>query len=256
MNSTPTSTPDNPGKQMDIIELEITLQDHLYYVSRESGDTFATEPYIMHTALYYALGFLPSRFRTNTNTPSYKSHFKNSEQTQKLYIHPATAFDPQYTTRQFSCKGDNFRSKPTKENRNLKATGQQRRINPGTRFHTFIQLNPDVNTNEILERLPIDFRVGKGMSSATLDTHIHTATISEGHFTMGHPVAREDLNETKYHNFKNLNISLMPPVDLIDEGMEMTGNYVEVKPVITPAGQHTTTPVALPTETTFLGINQ
>lgn len=234
-----------------VVELKITPLDQYYYVSQESGDTFTTKPYIMHTALYYALGFLPTRFRVAEQTPSYEDHFCRSALTDGLYLHPARLLGGgTYETRRFSVKGDTYRTEPVAENKNLLETGHQRTLSPGAVFRTFALCRHETEPEEVAEQIDSYIRVGKKMTTAHVQTAVHEVEIQEGHFELQQPVARTDLNSSQYQFLGNLRTETMAPVNLIIRS-ELDGEHVQVEPVFNRTTDET---LALPTQGQFLGI--
>jgi CRISPR-associated protein Csc1 len=234
---------------VDIVEVELTPLDQLYYVSRESGDDFATRPYVMHTALYYAFGLLPSRFRVGEQTPSYQSHFEDSARASGLYIHPAVAIDQlagRHTTRRFAVKGDEFRQRSEQENKNLKETGFQRFIDPDTTFRTFIRVDATDSRN-VEASLHEYCRIGKKMTSTRIRTASHTAEIGNGSFSLDQPIGNVDLNTDEYDLLGDVRMESMMPVNILTEA-QLNGPHV----TIDPAFGADSGPVSLPTETEFL----
>lgn len=244
---------DSEADTFDVVEMELTVDDQFYYVSKESGDTFETLPYIMHTALYYALGMLPSQFRSLTNTDQYKEHYEASGMAQDIYIHPATALTTaESTTRRFSCKGDAYRRDTEPENKNSKETGHQKYLNPGTTFRTFIRVDPtsDTTAADVIAEIPPHIRTGKKMTSTRVECHQHTATKQTGEFTLGQPIACPDFDMHDFDTYKNIDKEQLN-VDLLQRAI-MTGEYITVEPVKSPVeGMNET--VSLPTQTSFLG---
>lgn len=256
--SNSTSTPDptgsnHPEQPIEVIELELTVDDQFYYASQEAGDTFKTLPYLMHTALYYALGFLPSQFRSVTDTPQYEKHYKNADLAQDIYIHPATPLtDAKSTTRRFACKGDQYRTDTAPENKNLKETGFQTYLNPGTTFRTFIRVDPDSDTTagDVVEQIPSYIRTGKKMTTTRVESHIHTTSSKTGEFELGQPIAAPDIDTDEISPYKNLQSTNLNVT--VIQRLTMTGEYVPIEPVRTPVDGIEET-LALPTTTSFLG---
>lgn len=198
--------------------VEITVEDDLYYVSREDGGNFSTRPYLMHTALYYAFRIFPTRFRTSVQNPHYE---EDRDDGPKIYIHPAKAKSLSgYEKRRFSVKTDSYRSKSEKENQNLMKTGHQKTIRPGSIFQTFITSNSKEKLSRQKEKLPDYIRIGKKMSSARVRCgEIVEAEIEEGSFSMDIPVSTKDLDfEEEYSVKGDLNWENMNPVDLLTDG--------------------------------------
>lgn len=234
-----------------VVELSITPLDQYYYVSRESGNTFSTKPYIMHSALFYALGLLPTRFRVGEQTPAYTEHYKQSSATDGIYIHPATVVGgAKHMTRRFSVKGDTYRSEAEQENKNLLETGHQRTYEPGIQFRTFITCDEKANAVSLANRLPAYIRVGKKMTSAALKTAVHEVVTQAGEFSLGQPVGKQDLS-AGYDILGAVSMESMAPTDLLTRS-DLAGRYVRLTPEFDSNRRETT--LALPTETTFLGI--
>lgn len=236
----------------EIVELELVPQDQLYYVSRESGDDFSTRPYIMHTALYYALGLLPSRFRVSEQSPKYTSHFEEAEGTAGVYIHPATPIGQpagRYTTRRFAVKPDTFRDRAEQENKNLKETGFQRFIDPGTRFQTFIRV-PAGDSDAFASRLEGYCRVGKKMTATRVRTATHHPEVETGPFELTHPIGNVDLETDAYDVRGDVHFESMMPVNLLT-GARLAGDHITVHPRFSDDEK-----VALPTHTQFLHEHQ
>jgi len=233
---------------VDIVEVELTPLDQLYYVSRESGDDFSTRPYVMHTALYYAFGLLPSRFRVAEQTPKYRTHFTDSA-ANGIYIHPATPIDGaagEYTTRRFAVKSDKFRDRSEQENKNLKETGFQRFINPGVRFRTFMRVD-EGDPEQLADQLEGYCRLGKKMTTTRVQIAHHKADRATGNFELGHAIGNVDINTDVYDLRGNLHMESMVPVNLITEG-NLSGEYA----VFDPAFGSKSGRIAIPIQTEFL----
>lgn len=234
---------------VDIVEVELTPLDQLYYVSRESGDDFSIRPYVMHTALYYALGLLPSRFRVLEQTPKYQIHFEESDASE-VYIHPAMPVDSvagKYTTRRFAVKADKFRDRAEQENKNLKETGFQRFIDPGVSFQTFVRVDGG-NQDELADQFAGYCRLGKKMTATRVRTATHTVEPTTGTFGLSHPIGNVDMDSDAYDILGDLHMESMVPVNLITEA-ELAGEYVSFESTFGSTGAE----ITLPIHTEFLG---
>jgi CRISPR-associated protein Csc1 len=215
-----------------VLPVTISPMDRLYYVSREPGSRFVTKPYMLHTALYYAFGVFPSRFRCVEQTPSYIGHRKNAGAIP--YIHPATAMDePEYETRRFSVKPDSYRSQAGSQNENLRQTGFQKTILPGTSYRTYAIAGTaaaaDGAFDAFEERSTWYIRVGKKMTPALVETGALTeASIETGPFDLAQPVSTADIDTTDaYDLVGDLEWERMYPVDLLLRG-RLRGPHVRV----------------------------
>lgn len=231
------------------VECVVIPQDSLYYASREAGETFMTKPYLMHTALYYAFGFFPTRFRVVEQRPSYLKHRDQSEFGDAAYVHPAERLGGvDYQTRRFAAKGDAFRSESTPGSGNFKETGHQKMIAPATTFRTFVTTtNPDIRS-ELLETIPTYVRIGKKMTTARVDKHDHEATIESGEFSLGQPISDLDYPEGSYRLRGNVHWERMAPVDLLTNA-DLEGRYAQFDPAF---GARREDPITLPVDTAFL----
>lgn len=230
---------------LHVVECRLTAQDSVYYASREAGETFSTRPYLMHTALYYALGLLPSRFRTHEQAPRYVEHRDGSTLAGAVYIHPATVLDEEYHTRRFAAKGDQFRSASSRGSGNFKETGHQKMLTPQTKFRTFATTTDRETVTQLTEQLPAYARVGKKSTTVRVETATHEATVRDGPFSLGQPVGDIDYPEGAYEVRGNLHWERMVPVDLLTAA-DLSGRHAEV------SSEWGDGPVALPADTTFL----
>lgn len=230
-----------------VVECRLVPNDSLYYASREAGETFTTRPFLMHTALYYALGLLPSRFRTAEQAPAYVRHRDQSLLADDVYVHPATTLDhPEYQTRRFAAKGDQFRTESSRGSGNFKETGHQKMIAPGTEFRTFLTTRDADAHDRLREAIPAYVRVGKKMTNTRVETHSHEAPVEEGVFDLGQPVGDIDYPQDSYDVRGGLHWERMAPVDLLTAA-RLDGAHATVEPAF--SGRE---PVALPADTAFL----
>lgn len=212
-------------KELRVLEVDVTPNDNLYYVSRESGNRFSVKPYLMHTALYYAFDILPSRFRCAEQTPFYNEDKNDAED---LYVHPAVLKDPKgYETRRFAVKGDSYRTESQRMNRNLMETGYQKSILPDSVFRTYITSDGSKKADNLVEKSPTYIRVGKKMASSKVEvTDLGKHEVESGNFELSQPVSTKDLNlDEEYSLIRNLRWERMNPVDLLVEG-ELNGPHL------------------------------
>jgi CRISPR-associated protein Csc1 len=241
-----------------VLPVTLSPMDRLYYVSLESGSRFSTKPYVLHTALYYAFGIFPSRFRCAEQTPSYKMDREQSGTT--LYIHPAMAIgSPEYETRRFAVKSDEYRSKSKQKNRNLMETGFQKTILPGVAYQTYVTSSDADGFSSFPESSAWYIRVGKKMTPTLVETgEIRTAPVESGSFRLGQPVSTDDIDidsDGDYDLLGDLRWERMYPVGLLLAG-RLHGPYVKVRIGQDIEGERqadqTSGTVSLPTEAGFL----
>lgn len=231
------------------IETKLTPMDSFYYASREAGETFMTKEYVMNTALYYALGLFPSRFRTAEQRPRYLSDREESYWGDRVYLSPATALDqPDFQTRRFSVKTDTYRSVSEQRSSNFKETGHMKTIDPGLGFRSFVLCESEGDRNELLDSIPSYCRLGKKMASTRVQTEPFTAEEAPGEFELGHPVGILDLPDDDYEILGNVAYQKMVPVNLLMEA-SLEGPHI----THSPRWQRTReNDLALPTEAGFL----
>ena len=208
-----------------VVKLDIETADTFYYVSRESSDRFSVKPYVMHTALYYALGILPSRFRCEEQIPFYD---EDKKEIRDLYIHPAISKKIRgYQTRRFAVKGDSYRTRSERMNRNLMETGYQKSMLPASTFRTYMVSKGGVKITNLLEESPFYVRLGKKMTSARVQlVDLGRFEVEEGEFKLSQPVSTKDLDfDDEYALLSNLRWERMNPVDLLIEG-KLSGPHI------------------------------
>jgi len=234
-------------EELRVLEVDITPSDNLYYVSRESGNRFSVKPFVMHTALYYALDILPSRFRCAEQTPFYDD---DKDAAEGLYVHPAVVKELEgYETRRFAVKGDSYRTESQRMNRNLMETGYQKSILPGSEFRTYIISSKGGKADNLVEESPTYVRIGKKMASSKVEvTDLGRHESESGDFELSQPVSTKDLDlNKKYDLLRNLRWERMNPVDLLVEG-ELNGPHLSFT---VPRGRDEER-VELPAKTEFL----
>ncbi len=212
------------------IELKFTPMDSFYFASREAGETFMTKEYVLNTALYYALGLFPSRFRTATQQPQYLTDRDNSYWGSAVYITPATALSqPDFQTRRFSVKKDSYRTTSERRSSNFKETGHMKTIDPGLGFRSFALCRSESKRDELLQTIPSYCRLGKKMASTQVETKPFSASEKSGEFTLGHPVGVLDVPQDEYEILGGISYEKMVPVNLLMEAT-IAGPHIEYSP--------------------------
>lgn len=231
------------------IELKLTPMDSFYYASREAGETFMTKEYIMNTALYYALGLFPSRFRTAEQRPRYLSDRDHSYWGHRVYLSPAVALDqPDFQTRRFAVKTDTYRSVSEQRSSNFKETGHMKTIDPGLGFRSFALCDSEADRDELLDTIPEYCRLGKKMASTAVQTEPFSAEVTSGQFELGHPVSILDLPKDTYEILGGISYQKMVPVNLLMEA-SASGPHITYAPEWT---RNRKRELALPADAGFL----
>lgn len=239
------------GQSIYGIELKLTPMDSFYYASREAGETFMTKEYVMNTALYYALGLLPSRFRTAEQRPKYLTHRDNSYWGNRVYLTPATALSrPEFQTRRFAVKTDTYRSVSERRSSNFKETGHMKTIDPGLGFRSFALCESETARDELLESISPYCRLGKKMASARVQTEPFSVEQETGEFELGHPIGVLDLPTSDYELLGSVSYQKMVPVNLL-----LSASIEGAHGTYSPRWQRNhnqETRIALPTQAGFL----
>lgn len=231
------------------IEIELTPMDSFYYASREAGETFMTKEYVLNTALYYALGLFPSRFRTAKQRPRYLSDRDGSYWGDKVYLSPATALSqPNFQTRRFAVKTDAYRSVSEQRSSNFKETGHMKTIDPGLGFRSFALCESEAVRDDLLETIPSYCRLGKKMASTRVRTEPFVAEEATGEFDLGHPVGILDIPKDEYTIVGNVAYQKMVPVNILMQA-SLKGKYITYSPRWI---RNRESDIALPTEAGFL----
>jgi CRISPR type I-D-associated protein Csc1 len=231
------------------IELRLTPMDSFYYVYREAGETFMTKEYVMNTALYYALGLFPSRFRTNKQRPRYLEDRDESYWGNRVYLSPAVALNrPEFQTRRFAVKTDQYRSSSERRSANFKETGHMKTIDPGLGFRSFAICASEEARDELLSTISPHCRLGKKMASTRVEVSPFEATQTQGEFNLGHPVGMLDVPKDEYDVLGNVSFKKMVPVNLLIQA-RLNGDHITIEPEwSTQKGQD----VSLPTNAAFI----
>ena len=204
--------------------------DSFYYASREAGETFMTKEYVMNTALYYALGLFPSRFRTAKQRPRYLTDREESYWGHRVYLTPATALErPSFQTRRFAVKTDQYRTVSERRSANFKETGHMKTIDPGLGFRSVAICASETDRDELLSALSPHCRLGKKMASTRVETEPFEADVESGEFDLGHPVGILDVPTDEYNILGNVSYKKMVPVNLLMEA-RLSGAHATFEP--------------------------
>ncbi|NJK52261.1 MAG: type I-D CRISPR-associated protein Cas5/Csc1 [Leptolyngbyaceae cyanobacterium SU_3_3] len=200
---------------MHIYRLCLTLQDPLYFATRELGRLYATERYLHNYALTYALGLARSGYHDTEHIPHYQEDIEPLNQ-RGIYVTPARPVDSSYVTHTYKWANLNSHAEMTKISKNIPTYGRIREIAPESIFEAYLITSETLNLSTWI-------RLGKWMSKIKIDSEELTDfTFSEGEFTFPYPLNPLDVMFTnQVLSYDTIN---MPPVSLI-RNVRMFGEY-------------------------------
>lgn len=209
----------------------IELMSELFFASLEPGDNYTTEPIILNTALFYALGYAKGNY---INFPVKKGRAKQnptyvedtSDLVDRIYITPAKAINnPEFTTEIYNSRSDDYvqsnKLAQADENANTPTGryGARKQIQPGARFLfyvlTFDGSEPD---------MPPYIRLGKKRCKARVEWEEVSAVASDGLYYTTHPVLIDDLDTIP---LGDITFKRMQPFDII-QNARFSGDYVKI----------------------------
>lgn len=211
----------------------IELMSELFFASVEPGDNFTTEPIILNTALYYALGYAKGNY---INVPAKKSrgsvkqnptYIVDTESLfETVYVTPAKVINkPEFTTELNNSRCDDYVQSNNLSNADSDAntpTGRysaRKQIQPGARFLfyvlTFDGSKPD---------MPSYVRLGKKRCKALVEWEEVVVSISEGEYRITHPVLIDDLESVP---MGDISFKRMQPFDILQKG-RFSGKYIKL----------------------------
>lgn len=214
---------------MDVLEATIRTRGEVTFTSREVGRLADTEPYILNTALYYALGLASGRYVDTTYKPTY---IEDTANLTDLYISPAapaTDAAPNYITTTYNATSDEYaevnysaQDDPNAK-QNLPSYGRRRSLGQGTVLRFFI-VPRDRSIDDVAERVPQYVRLGKKRGKARLDLQKRVASRQSGEFRMNHPIGAYDYTDTPNGNVITKS---MKPTPIILQG-DYRGEYLSI----------------------------
>lgn len=210
---------------MHIYRFCLTLQDPLYFATRELGRLYATERYLHNYALTYALGLAQSSYHDTEHIPHYQDDIEPLNQ-RGIYVTPARPVDSSYVTHTYKWANLNSHVEMEQISKNIPTYGRIREIAPESIFEAY------VITSEAFS-LPAWIRLGKWMSKAEVRSQeLTNVRQSEGEFTISCPLNPLDVMFT--HQVLSYDTVNMPPVSLI-RNVRLRGYYYESEGFKIPA---------------------
>lgn len=231
---------------MEVLEATLRTRGEVTFTSREVGRLADTEPYVLNTALYYALDLASGRYVDTSYEPTY---VEDTAEVTDVYVSPAapvTGTAPNYVTTTYNATRDEYaevqysaQDDPNAK-QNLPSYGRRRSLAHGTPLRFFI-LPQGRSAADLEEQLPAYVRLGKKRGKARLDLKSRSAARRSGKFQLNHPIGAYDYPEPPDGNIVTKS---MKPTPLVMQG-EYTGEYLAIE-------QEDHGSVRMPTGLTFL----
>ncbi|MFM6311581.1 MAG: type I-D CRISPR-associated protein Cas5/Csc1 [Dolichospermum sp.] len=200
---------------MQIYRLLLTLQDPVYFATRELGRLYITEQYLHNYALTYALGLAKSSYYDAEHIPHYEKDLEPLNR-QGIYITPARPLQSAYVTHTYKWANLNYHVKMEPISKNIPTYGRIREIAPESQFEFFV-----ISQKEI--KLPKWIRLGKWMSKSEITVEkLPPPKTKTDLFTCTHPLNPLDVMFT--NQVISYDVVNMPPVSLI-QNVQMRGEY-------------------------------
>lgn len=212
---------------MQLIEGRLRTQGEVTFTSREVGRLADTEPYVLNTALYYALGLASGRYVDTEFEPTYLA---DTEDVTDVYVSPAAPVSgeaPNFVTTTYNATRDAYAERnyaaedDPYEKQNLPSYGRRRSLAQGTTLRFFV-LPGSRDADELVADLPTYLRLGKKRGKARLDLSVREASVQSGAFRLGHPIGAYDTEQVPLGNVVTKS---MKPTPLVMQA-DYEGEYV------------------------------
>lgn len=231
------------ANSVEVIEATLTTHGKVGFVSREVGRMSDTDPYLLNTALYYALGLAQGNYVDTSHQPTYKRD--TAATAANTYITPgkpvATADGTEipsdspsveYITTNRNARSDSYATPnlPAKDDRNEYADlntpsfEQERCFLPENTFRFYIFLAPD--SPHSIQDLPRYIRLGKDRGKCRVDYREVPFETHSGTYSISHPMSAYD------HTDKpdaGVVMKKIPPLTLWIEAT-FEGQYISIDP--------------------------
>jgi CRISPR-associated protein Csc1 len=191
---------------MDVLEATIRTRGEITFTSREVGRLADTEPYVLNTALYYALGLANGQYVDRSFEPTYVDD--TDPIAEMVYVSPAATVpgtNPQHVTTTYNATRDEYAvvnyaaEDDPYEGRNLPSYGRRRSLAHGTELRFFL-VPKERTADEVADDLPQYARIGKKRGKVRIDLTSREATRRSGSFRLNHPIGAYDYDATPVGN--------------------------------------------------------
>lgn len=221
---------------MHIYRCTLTLQENLYYATREMGTLYETGRYLHNYALSYAL-FHDTRIQTPYFCSSYRPTYANdlAPLTQAgIYVTPALPLQIDYMLVTWKIgQVSYYRKSEQFGGRNYPANiGRAKEITPESTFRCYVLSSAPL-------RLPRWIRLGKWHSKALVEAETLEVKRASGPYNAASPLNPLDVPPDTLRAF---DIISMPPASLVDNA-RCSGEHYEIsRGVGLPVGMRYTFP--------------
>lgn len=215
---------------MNVLEATVRPCGEITFTSREVGRLADTEPYVLNTALYYALGLAKGKYVDRSFEPTYVDD--TDPVAEEIYVSPAAPVPgttPKFVTTTYNATRDEYAvvnyaaEEDPYEGQNLPSYGRRRSLTRGTELRFFIV--PQKNdAAEIANDIPQYVRLGKKRGKARIDLTIREATQQSGSFHLNHPIGAYDYDATPIGNV--VTKSMQPTPIVLQADYE--GDYLRI----------------------------
>jgi len=236
---------------MEVLEGTVRTRGEVTFTSREVGRLADTEPYVLNTALYYALGLAQGQYVDRTYEPSY---VKDTDPiANEVYVSPAAPVPgttPEYVTTTYNATRDEYAvinysaEADPYEGQNLPTYGRRRSLAQGTVLRFFL-IPKTGDASALVEEVPQYARLGKKRGKVRVDLTTREATRSSGPFRLNHPIGAYDYEATPTGNVVSRSMKPTPIVLQAD----YEGEHLRIDRSEAATDPET---VTLPTGLTFL----
>lgn len=201
---------------MHIYRLHLTLQDPLYFATRELGRLYVTERYLHNYALSYALEFVQNSYHDAEHVPHYQGDLEPLNG-QGIYVTPARPIESDYVTHTYKWANLHYHVEMEQQDKNMPTFGRIRELAPESSFEVFLLAKKAIS-------IPSWIRLGKWRSKLKVEIkELAEAKHNQAQeFICFHPLNPLDVMFTnQVLSYDTVN---MPPVSLI-RNVRMVGEY-------------------------------
>lgn len=215
---------------MNVLEATVRTRGEITFTSREVGRLADTEPYVLNTALYYALGLAKGQYVDRSFEPTYVDD--TDPIAEEVYISPAAPVpgtNPQFVTTTYNATRDEYAvvnysaEDDPYESQNLPSYGRRRSLARGTNLRFFV-VPRERDAATVADDLPQYVRIGKKRGKARINLTIREAARRSGSFRLNHPIGAYDHDATPLGNV--VSKSMQPTPIILQANYE--GEYLRI----------------------------
>lgn len=225
---------------MTLYHCILTLQDNLFFATREMGTLYETEKYLHNWALSFALfnsHYIPYPYRLEGSAAQTPSYFDADRENNLLhlnrmgiYVFPAQPLSWSYQVNTFKAaqttyygKSVQFGADGAKRNYPINY-GRAKELTVGSIYRTYI-----LTSDDFKPKIPRWIRLGKWATKVRVDAIAlpdYLLRSRSGEYICEHPLNPLDLSNTRLLLYNRI---VMPPASLVSRA-QLAGNYWETQP--------------------------